>query len=218
MQYRPSPADSPFIFSEVSVFQTYLELGFRHIISWRATDHLTFLLALCAPYALADWRRVLALVTSFTVGHSLTLALATLGLVTFPTTIIEDLIPITIMLAALFNLVRAGQPPRARTTVLAKSAPDTAPYLLAAAFGLIHGLGFSNYLRALLGVQSRPLQELLAFNVGVEIGQMLVVGVIAGVALLLVRGLGVARRDWILTSSGAALGVALLLLLQLLTA
>ena len=70
----------------------------------------------------------------------------------------------------------------------------------------------------MLGVQSRPLQELLAFNVGVEIGQMLVVGVIAGVALLLVRGLGVARRDWILTSSGAALGVALLLLLQLLTA
>lgn len=202
-----------------SVFQTYLELGFHHIISWRATDHLAFLLALCAPYALADWRRVLALVTSFTVGHSLTLILATLGLVAFPTAVIEALIPVTVGLTALFNLVRAGRPRVGRLTdERGGREPGRAAYGLAGAFGLIHGLGFSNYLRALLGARSRPVQELLAFNVGVEIGQLLVVAAILGLAFLLLRGLGVARRDWLLTCSGAALGVALLLLVQLLTA
>ncbi|WP_460500165.1 HupE/UreJ family protein, partial [Hymenobacter agri] len=92
----------------MTVFQTYLQLGFLHICTPRAADHLTFLLALCAPYVLADWRRVLALVTSFTVGHSLTLALATLGLVAFKPAIIEALIPVTIMITALVNLRGAG--------------------------------------------------------------------------------------------------------------
>ncbi len=198
-----------------AVFRTYLELGFHHIVSWRATDHLTFLLALCAPYVLADWRRVLELVTSFTLGHSLTLALATLGVVVLPSAIIEALIPVTIIGAALFNIVRAGRPRLAR--------PETTPgrgfgaLLLAATFGLIHGLGFSNYLRALLGAQSRPVAELLAFNIGVEIGQILVVTLLLVLAVLLRRGLRVAARDWLLLSSGAALGVALLLLLQVLS-
>ncbi len=198
-----------------SVFQTYLHLGFLHICSPRATDHLTFLLALCAPYVLADWRRVLALVTSFTVGHSLTLALATLGLVTFPPAISEALIPVTIMATAVFNLARAG---RSGVPVAVGAAAGplvwTAPNALAATFGLVHGLGFSNYLRALLGQQSRPVVELLAFNVGVELGQMVVVGVILLLGALLLRGVGVARRDWVLAVSGAALGVAGLLLLQ----
>lgn len=202
-----------------SIFSAYLTLGFHHIISWRATDHLAFLLALCAPYALADWRRVGILVTSFTVGHSLTLALATLGLVSFPTAVIEALIPVTVLLTALFNLAQAG---RARVGRVADERggrkPGTTSYALAAAFGLIHGLGFSNYLRALLGAKSRPVQELLAFNVGVELGQLLVVGLILVLAWLLLRGLGVARRDWVLTCSGAALGIALLLLMQLITA
>jgi hypothetical protein len=92
----------------MSVFTTYLQLGFLHICSWQATDHLTFLLALCAPYVLADWRRVLALVTSFTVGHSLTLALATLGVVGAGGALVEALIPVTIMVTALVDIYRAG--------------------------------------------------------------------------------------------------------------
>jgi hypothetical protein len=199
----------------MSIFATYLHLGFLHICNPRATDHLTFLLALCAPYVLADWRRVLALVTSFTVGHSLTLALATLRLVTFAPAIIEALIPVTIMATAAFNLARVGR--TARPTA-PRRAPEsllwTAPNALAAAFGLIHGLGFSNYLRELLGQQSRPVLELLAFNVGVELGQVLIVSVILALGALLLRGFGVARRDWVLAVSGAALGVAALLLLQ----
>ena len=193
----------------MSVFQTYFQLGFLHICTPRAADHLTFLLALCAPYVLADWRRVLALVTSFTVGHSLTLALATLGVMAFPPAVIEALIPGTIMATALLNLRGAGRAPLPRTPAL-----RAVPNLLALAFGLIHGLGFSNYLRALLGPTRRPVQELLAFNMGVEVGQVLVVGIILLAGALLLRGAGVARRDWLLTTSGAALGIAAVLLLQ----
>jgi hypothetical protein len=198
----------------MSVFTTYLQLGFLHICSWQATDHLTFLLALCAPYVLADWRRVVALVTSFTLGHSITLALATLGIVGVNAPIIEALIPVTIILTALVNMKQAGpmldRRSRRETPVL-----WAAPNALAAAFGLIHGLGFSNYLRHLLGAKSRPVAELLSFNLGVELGQLLVVSVILLLGFVLLRMVGVARRDWLLTVSGAALGVATLLLLQM---
>ncbi|AMR29084.1 HupE / UreJ protein [Hymenobacter psoromatis] len=198
----------------MSVFTTYVQLGFLHICSWQATDHLTFLLALCAPYVLADWRRVVALVTSFTVGHSITLALATLGGVGVNVVVVETLIPITIMATALVNMYQAG-PALARRSRREMPIWWTVPNALAAAFGLIHGLGFSSYLRALLGQQSRPVAELLSFNLGVELGQLLVVSVILLVGFVLLRMMGVVRRDWILTTSGAALGVASLLLLQL---
>ncbi|MDO7884191.1 HupE/UreJ family protein [Hymenobacter cheonanensis] len=198
----------------MSVFTTYLQLGFLHICSWQATDHLTFLLALCAPYVLADWRRVVALVTSFTVGHSITLALATLGVVGVQAPLIEALIPVTIILTALVNMKQAG-PALDRRSRRETSVLWAAPNALAAAFGLIHGLGFSNYLRALLGAKSRPVAELLSFNLGVELGQLLVVSAILLLGFVLLRMVGVARRDWILTVSGAALGVATLLLLQL---
>ena len=152
---------------------------------------------------------MLALVTSFTVGHSLTLALATLGLVAFKPALIEALIPVTIMVTALWNLRDAGQRITRRAPVLA-----AAPNALALGFGLIHGLGFSNYLRALLGPDSRPVEELLAFNVGVELGQILIVSAILLAGVVLLSGLRVARRDWLLTTSGAALGIATVLLLQ----
>ncbi len=199
-----------------SVFQTYLQLGFLHICTPRAADHLTFLLALCAPYVLRDWRRVLALVTSFTVGHSLTLALATLGVVAFKPAVVEALIPVTILLTALLNL-RAARAAAPRPSLRQRPAPvlAAAPNALALGFGLVHGLGFSNYLRVLLGPNSRPIEELLAFNVGVELGQILIVSAILLVGAVLLGRLRVARRDWLLTTSGAALGIAALLLLLL---
>ena len=199
----------------MSVFTTYLQLGFLHICSWQATDHLTFLLALCAPYALADWRRVVALVTGFTLGHSLTLALATLGVVGANKPVIEALIPVTIILTALVDMRQAGpaltRPGRLRPRPVVWAAPNA----LALGFGLIHGLGFSNYLRELLGPQRRPVVELLSFNLGVELGQLLVVAIILLLGFVVLRGFGAARRDWVLVTSGAALGVAGLLLVQL---
>jgi len=198
----------------MSIFTTYLKLGFLHICSWQATDHLTFLLALCAPYVLADWRRVAVLVTSFTVGHSITLALATLGFVGFNASIVETLIPVTIIATALVNMYQAGP------TLVRKSRRElpllwTLPNALAAVFGLIHGLGFSSYLRALLGTRTRPIAELLSFNLGVEAGQLLIVSIMLFVGFMLLRLIGVVRRDWILATSGAALGIATLLLLQM---
>ena len=197
-----------------SVFSTYLQLGFHHIFNLQAYDHMVFLLALCAPYVLQDWRKVVALVTSFTVGHSVTLALATLGGVAYSAKAIEVLIPVTIVLTCILNLVQAG---KANTRLTDRRKPAsfllTLPNLLAAVFGLIHGLGFSSYLRELLGRQSRPVLELLSFNLGVELGQLLIVGIILLVGFVLLRVLNVTRRDWLLVTSGAALGIAVVLLL-----
>ncbi len=198
----------------MSIFTTYLKLGFLHICSWQATDHLTFLLALCAPYVLADWRRVAVLVTSFTVGHSITLALATLGFVGFNASIVETLIPVTIIATALVNMYQAG-PTLVRESRRELPLLWTLPNALAAVFGLIHGLGFSSYLRALLGTRTRPIAELLSFNLGVEAGQLLIVSIMLFVGFMLLRLIGVVRRDWILATSGAALGIATLLLLQM---
>jgi hypothetical protein len=199
----------------MSVFQTYLQLGFFHIFNLQAYDHLVFLLALCAPYVAADWRRVVALVTSFTVGHSVTLALATLGFVRYSPKLIEVLIPLTILLTCALNLRQAG---RREAEQNRQPLVLALPNALAAGFGLIHGLGFSSYLRELLGHQSRPVLELLAFNVGVELGQLLIVTLILLLGLVVLRALGAARRDWVLVVSGAAGGIAAVLLLQNLTA
>ncbi|MGI4737478.1 MAG: HupE/UreJ family protein, partial [Janthinobacterium lividum] len=124
------------------------------------------------------------------------------------------LIPVTIILTALVNMRQAGPVIDRRSR---REAPVlwAAPNALAVAFGLIHGLGFSNQLRVLLAGKSRPMLELLSFNLGVELGQLLVVSIVLLLGFVLLRLLGVARRDWILTVSGAALGVATLLLLQM---
>ncbi|SNC68437.1 HupE / UreJ protein [Hymenobacter gelipurpurascens] len=201
----------------MSVFQTYLQLGFLHIFNLGAYDHMVFLLALCAPYVLRDWRPVVALVTSFTVGHSLTLALATLGVVNYSPQLIEVLIPITILITCVANLWQASRPvsrPSPNRREPASRVFLTLPNLLAAMFGLIHGLGFSSYLRELLGHQSRPVLELLAFNVGVELGQLLIVSLILVVGFIVLRIFGAARRDWLLVTTGAALGIALTLLVK----
>lgn len=202
----------------MSVFTTYLQLGFHHIFNLRAYDHLVFLLALCAPYVLRDWRRVVALVTSFTVGHSITLALATLDVVQYSPQLIEMLIPVTIVLTCLLNLLRAGRP-EVRPSESRTPEPIllTLPNLLAAVFGLIHGLGFSSYLRELLGRQSRPVLELLSFNVGVELGQLLIVALILLLGYVVLQAARAPRRDWVLVVSGAAGGIAAVLLLQNLT-
>lgn len=200
----------------LSTFSTYLQLGFFHIFNLQAYDHMVFLLALCAPYVLRDWKRVVALVTSFTVGHSLTLALATLGAFNYSPKLIEVLIPLTILFTCLLNLLQAGRPmsrPALERDERKGALVFTVPNLLAATFGLIHGLGFSSYLRELLGRQSRPVLELFAFNVGVELGQLLIVSLILFVGFVLLRIFGVARRDWLLVVSGAALGIAAVLLL-----
>ena len=191
----------------MSQFQLYLNMGFEHIADLQGYDHIVFLIALCAIYSLKSWPKVLILITAFTIGHSLTLALAVMDLIRFSPALIEKLIPVTILLTCLYNVVFHKND--------ARKIARREHYLLALGFGLIHGMGFSNYLRSLLmpGEESQLIQQLLAFNIGVELGQMLIVLIILGVSFVLLELLKVQPRSWNLFISGAAAGIALTLLL-----
>lgn len=199
----------------LSELATYLRLGFAHIADPRAYDHILFVTALTAAYAPRQWRPLLLLVTAFTLGHSLTLALATLDLVRVSAPLVEVLIPVTIVVASAIAIAEQRRASSARPTA---RRSWRWLYALAAAFGLVHGLGFSNFLRALLGGEDSLLVPLFAFNVGLELGQLLIV---AGVLLLgaaAERLLRLARRDWVLVVSGATAGVAATMILDRLTA
>lgn len=159
----------------MSELRAFVELGFRHITDLAALDHILFLCALAAIYRLADWRRALWVISAFTVGHSITLALAVTGLLALPTSLIEFLIPVTIVATCVENLIV-----RERTR-----APWGGRYrpMLAGVFGLVHGAGFANYLRALFVT---PIAvPLFGFNVGIELGQLAVLA-LAALALTLV--------------------------------
>ena len=162
----------------MSELSSFVRLGFRHITDLEALDHLLFLLALAAIYRGRDWRRSLWVITAFTVGHSITLALAVTGGVRLPTPVIEFLIPVTIVLTGLENILV-----RRRET-----APLGGRYrpVFAGVFGLVHGAGFANYLTSLFtGSIARPL---FGFNLGIELGQLVVLG-LAAVAFAGVDGL-----------------------------
>ena len=148
------------------MFEIFLKEGFKHILDPQAYDHIMFVIAICIIYRWFEWKKVLILVTAFTLGHSLTLALASLNIIRFNTSIIETLIPITIIISAAYNLLRNTEEP----------GSTTIQYILAAGFGLIHGLGFSNYLRSILAGEESIIGPLLAFNIGVELGQIIIVG------------------------------------------
>jgi hypothetical protein len=191
-------------------FEAYLRLGFSHITDFKGYDHILFIVALCAVYQFKDWKRVLILVTAFTVGHSVTLALATMNIVRFRSDIIEFLIPVTIVLTAFGNLFI--KPKLSSRQV--DNRPPTLRYVMALIFGLIHGLGFSNYLRSLLGKEISIFQPLLAFNIGLEIGQLAIVFIVLCLAFITQNMLKVPRRDWILVISGIVIGFAITLIMK----
>jgi HupE / UreJ protein len=200
----------------MSEFLAYLELGFRHIADINGYDHILFVVALCAMYRAQDWKRLLWLVTAFTLGHSVTLALSTLNLLTLPSSLVEFLIPITIFLTAAFNIatLQVSNGVFSANESTAKHQQERIKYAIAAAFGLIHGMGFSSYLKSLLGRNQNIAAQLLAFNLGLEIGQILIVSTTLALTWLMMRVVGMARRDWALVLSGAAAGVAATLMLK----
>jgi len=187
-------------------FYMYLKLGLEHILDLQGYDHILFILALCAIYVVNDWKKILILVTAFTVGHSVTLALATFKIIRINTDLVEMLIPATILATALSNIFRS------RSTRRASYLNNN--YLLALFFGFIHGMGFSNYLRALMGKDESVLKQLFAFNLGLEVGQIIIVGIFILISFILITVLGVRQRDWNLVISSAIAGVSLLLLNQ----
>lgn len=188
---------------------TYLRLGLHHIADLRGYDHILFVAALTVAYRPADWRRLLWLVTAFTLGHSVTLALATLDFVRVNAALVETGIALTIVLSSLMAMALA-----VRSDATAPATRGQAlRYLLAALFGLIHGLGFSTFLRSLLGAEDSIAVPLLSFNVGLELGQLLIVAAVLVIGLLAERVLRLARRDWVLVAAGgiAALGARMVL-------
>ena len=188
-------------------FKVYFGLGYDHIMDIKGYDHILFIVALAAIYLLKDWRKVLILVTAFTVGHSITLALSTLNYVLIKPEVIEFLIPVTIFITAFANLFK-------KESSLKSVKKIQLNYILALGFGLIHGLGFSNYLKSLLGKSSKIVTELLAFNLGLEVGQIIIVLSFLIISFIFIDLFGLKRRDWVLIISSIIIGLALTLMME----
>jgi hypothetical protein len=178
----------------------YLHLGFRHIMDWEAWDHILFVLVLTIRYQWTDWKKLLVLITAFTIGHSITLALSTLNWVNFPTALVEFLIPVTIVFTALSNYWVKTFDFRSKYPLI---------YFLALFFGLIHGLGFSTFLKSMLGKEESILAPLFTFNVGLELGQLLIVSIILIFSFIFVSVLKVNRLRYVQIGSGIAMAFAL---------
>lgn len=183
----------------MSDFTFYFDLGWHHIISWDAMDHILFIIALAAIYLMQNWKQVLVLVTAFTIGHSLTLALSVYDLLRVNSNWVEFLIPVTIIATAVFNLLQKSYNPVSLRL----------NYFLALFFGLIHGLGFANTIRFMLAKDQTIGWGLFGFNAGLEVGQITVVTAILLVSYLFVTILKVKRTWWVYTLSCIALCIAL---------
>ena len=181
-------------------FWMYTQIGFNHIANLSGMDHILFVAALCIRYQLSDWKKWLILVTAFTIGHSVTLVLSVFNYLDFSTNWIEFLIPVTILITSISNMFVKKFSFNTKFPVI---------YFFALFFGLIHGLGFSFYLKSLLGMQQNIAPALLAFNWGLEIGQILIVMAILVISFIFVTLLKAPRRDIILIVSGGILALSL---------
>ena len=196
----------------MNAFDIYFYLGFDHILDMDAKDHIAFLIALCAIYKLGEWKKVLILVTAFTIGHSITLGLAAMDIIKVNKSLIELLIPVTILITSVYNVLK-------KETVESKSLFGghlNINYIFALTFGFIHGMGFSNTLKSMLmpGEENLLVQQLLAFNIGVELGQLIIVAAILFLAYIALNVLKIRQREWNLFISGAAAGISVILILE----
>ena len=190
----------------MNIFSFYFKLGVQHILDLQGYDHILFIAAMTAVYVLKEWKHVIVLATAFTIGHTTTLALATLNLINVSSHLIEVLIAVTIFLTGFANLFKKKEE--------FSKKMHTYKYLTALFFGLIHGLGFSNYLKYLLGGEVSIVKPLFAFNIGLELGQIVIISVVLLLGYLLINKLKVKRREWNLVISGAAMGISLVLLID----
>lgn len=185
-------------------FLFYLKLGWEHIISLDALDHQLFVLALIAVYSYSDWKKILVLVTAFTIGHSVTLALSILDIVRVPSAWVEFLIPLTIVLTALGNILMKNK----------KQSQSKLNYYLALFFGLIHGMGFANTARVMIAKSQSIALPLLGFNVGLEVGQIAIVLGILILLFILLNIFKVNKKDWILFVSSGVFALSLKMTLE----
>ncbi len=182
----------------------YLNLGWEHIISLDALDHQLFVLVLVVVFSLRDWKKILWLITAFTIGHSITLALSVLDIIRVPGNWVEFLIPLTIFITAADNIIMKNKQ---------KNLMKMNHYL-AMFFGLVHGMGFANTARMTMAQEQDLLLPLLGFNIGLELGQILVVALILALQWAVLGIFKANRKDWVLFISAGVFALALQMTLE----
>lgn len=191
----------------MSEFWLYFNIGLKHVLDINAYDHVLFLIALTVPYAFKDWRRLLLLVSLFTLGHTLALILSVFEIVYIKVNLVEFIIPITILIVALFNLFTAGKNNKNESISLIA--------IVTLFFGIIHGLGFSNYFKSILpGNSTDKLLPLSEFALGIEAAQIIVVFVILILSYIVQTVFRFSKRDWTLVMSSFIIGVIVPLIIQ----
>lgn len=183
-------------------FTTWFTTGIHHIADLNGYDHILFLMVLCCSYPITQWKQILINITAFTLGHSFTLALSVLNIINIDSSLIEFLIPITILITCLYNL-------RNWNTTTLKMQKTT--YWIAAFFGLIHGLGFATLLKQMLGKEESIIMPLFSFNLGLEIGQLIIIFVIILLSVVLIFLLRIKQNIWSFFISSAVFGVTLIM-------
>jgi hypothetical protein len=191
----------------MSEFWLYFNIGLKHVLNINAYDHVLFLIALTVPYTFKDWRRLLLLVSLFTLGHTLALFLSVFGIVYIKINLIEFIIPITILVVAIFNLFTAGKNNKNESISLI--------VFVTLFFGIIHGLGFSNYFKTILpGNATDKLLPLSEFALGIETAQIIVVFFILILSYIVQTFFRFSKRDWTLVMSAFIIGVIVPLIIQ----
>lgn len=186
----------------MSEFWLYFNIGLQHVLDIEGYDHILFLIALTVPYAFKDWKRVLILVSLFTLGHTLALLLSVFDVIMIKASLVEFLIPITILITALYHLFTAGKS--------AKKESITFVAFITLFFGIIHGLGFSNYFKSILpGDTVDKIVPLLEFALGIETAQLIVVLIVLLLSYIVQTFFRFSKRDWTLVVSAFVIGVVL---------
>ncbi|MGY8943237.1 MAG: HupE/UreJ family protein [Flavobacteriales bacterium] len=186
-------------------FILYFKMGLNHVLDFNAYDHILFLIVLAVVFSFNKFKKVVYLVTLFTIGHSITLALAAFGILSINMKLVEFLIPVTIFITGIVNIFTAKQ---------AAGGKQNINLVLALLFGLIHGLGFSNYFKMMIGRGEDKILPLLEFSLGIEAAQILIVVGILLIGAVLQNFLKVNKRDWILVCSSIVIGFAIQMMLN----
>ena len=186
-------------------FILYFKMGLNHVLDFSAYDHILFLIVLAVVFNFNQWKKVVWLVTLFTIGHSVTLALSAYGVLKIKTDIIEFLIPVTIFITGVFNILTAKN---------SSSKKENLNLLFALFFGLIHGLGFSNYFKMMVGREEDKLFPLFEFALGIEAAQIIIVLGILLIGSILQNFLRVTKRDWILVCSSIVIGFSIQMMME----
>lgn len=191
----------------MSEFLIYFQIGLKHVLDIHSYDHVLFLIALSVPFLFNDWKRILLLVTVFTLGHTTALFLSVFGIITVKVNVVELLIPITILITAFYNLFTAGK--------TSKNGSVNLVFIITLFFGIIHGLGFSNYFKAILGGSAASkLLPMAEFALGIEAAQIVVVIVVLILSYIVQTVFRFSKRDWALVMSAFIIGVVLPMIME----